>query len=58
VLVVVASVFQIRVVNTGWVPGAKRDVWLAAEAEKAEAEKAAEKAAAKAAAEPAVETKA
>jgi PTS system ascorbate-specific IIC component len=57
VLVVVASIFQIRVVNTGWTPGAKRDAWLASEAEKAEAEKAAEKAAAKNAAAPTAETK-
>ncbi|MGV8877310.1 MAG: PTS transporter subunit IIC, partial [Rhodoglobus sp.] len=45
VLVVVASIFQIRVVNTGWVPGAKRDAWLANEEVKAEAELAAAKAA-------------
>ncbi|WP_166352374.1 PTS ascorbate transporter subunit IIC [Phytoactinopolyspora limicola] len=27
-LVIGASIFQIRVVNRGWVPGAKRDAWL------------------------------
>jgi PTS system ascorbate-specific IIC component len=43
VLVVAASIFQIRVVNTGWMPGAKRDAWLAAEAETADAETAAAK---------------
>jgi PTS system ascorbate-specific IIC component len=48
VLVSVAIVFQIRVVDKGWVPGAKRDVWIAEEkaAEKAvlDAEKARRKA--------------
>ena len=55
VLVSVAIVYQIRVVDKGWVPGAKRDVWIAAEkaAEKAvlDAEKAQRKAAKEAAAE-------
>ncbi|MBG6058044.1 PTS system ascorbate-specific IIC component [Cryobacterium sp. MP_M5] len=31
VLVSVAIVYQIRVVDKGWVPGAKRDVWIAEE---------------------------
>jgi PTS system ascorbate-specific IIC component len=48
VLVAVAIVFQVRVVDKGWVPGAKRDVWIAEEkaAEKAvlDAEKARRKA--------------
>ena len=55
ILVIAAIVFQIRVVDKGWVPGAKRDAWVAEEkaAEKAivDAEKArvaAEKAAANA----------
>ena len=55
VLVSVAIVYQIRVVDKGWVPGAKRDVWIAEEkaAEKAvlDAEKAQRKAAKEAAAE-------
>jgi PTS system ascorbate-specific IIC component len=37
VLVVAASVFQVRVVNRGWVPGAKRDAFLAEEQAKVEA---------------------
>ncbi|HJB64074.1 MAG TPA: PTS ascorbate transporter subunit IIC [Candidatus Microbacterium pullistercoris] len=36
VLVIAASVFQVRVVNRGWIPGAKRDAFLA-EKEAAEA---------------------
>jgi PTS system ascorbate-specific IIC component len=48
VLVAVAIIFQVRVVDKGWVPGAKRDVWIAEEkaAEKAvlDAEKARRKA--------------
>ncbi|TFB53579.1 MULTISPECIES: PTS ascorbate transporter subunit IIC [Cryobacterium] len=55
VLVSVAIVYQIRVVDKGWVPGAKRDVWIAEEkaAEKAvlDAEKARRKAEKEAAAE-------
>lgn len=40
VLVAAAIVFQRRVVDTGWVPGARRDAWLAEakETEKSEAE--------------------
>jgi PTS system ascorbate-specific IIC component len=56
VLVSVAIVYQIRVVDKGWVPGAKRDVWVAEEkaAEKAvlDAEKARRKAEKEAAADP------
>lgn len=37
VLVTSASVFQLRVVNKGWVPGAKRDAYLAAQDEAATA---------------------
>lgn len=55
VLVSVAIFYQIRVVDKGWVPGAKRDVWIAEEkaAEKAivDAEKARRKAEKEAAAE-------
>ncbi|WP_104163563.1 PTS ascorbate transporter subunit IIC [Cryobacterium sp. N22] len=55
VLVSVAIIYQIRVVDKGWVPGAKRDVWIAEEkaAEKAvlDAEKAQRKAQKEAAAE-------
>ena len=40
VLVVTASIYQRRVVDKGWVPGAKRDALLA---EQAEAEATAEK---------------
>ena len=36
VLVIAASVFQVRVVNRGWIPGAKRDAFLT-EKEAAEA---------------------
>jgi len=57
VLVTGAIIYQIRVVDKGWVPGAKRDVWIAEEraAEKAivdaeKARRAEEKAAEKAAA--------
>jgi PTS system ascorbate-specific IIC component len=56
VLVSVAIVYQIRVVDKGWVPGAKRDAWVAEEkaAEKAvlDAEKARRKAEKEAAADP------
>ena len=41
VLVVAASIFQVRVVNTGWLPGANRAAWIAAEKENEAAEKAA-----------------
>ncbi|TDW31107.1 PTS ascorbate transporter subunit IIC [Cryobacterium psychrophilum] len=54
VLVSAAIIYQIRVVDKGWVPGAKRDAWIAEEkaAEKAilDAEKAERKAAKEAAA--------
>lgn len=40
VLVVAASMFQRRVVDKGWVPGARRDAWLAQQAEKEEGPKA------------------
>lgn len=36
-LVVAASVFQVKVVDTGWVPGASRDVYLAEQDEAAKA---------------------
>lgn len=45
VLVVAASIFQRRVVDGGWVPGAKRDALLAAQAAEAKAAADAEKAA-------------
>lgn len=38
VLVVTASIFQRRVVDRGWIPGAKRDAHLEAQAAEAEAE--------------------
>ncbi|WP_430591700.1 PTS ascorbate transporter subunit IIC [Humidisolicoccus flavus] len=42
VLVTAATIFQIKVVNTGWVPGAKRDAYLEGiAADKAAADKAA-----------------
>lgn len=45
-LVASAIIFQLKVVNSGWIPGAKRDAWIAEE----KAAEAAEKAAAKEAA--------
>lgn len=45
-LVASAILFQLKVVNTGWIPGAKRDAWIAEE----KAAEAAQKAAAKEAA--------
>ncbi|MDJ0318310.1 MULTISPECIES: PTS ascorbate transporter subunit IIC [Arthrobacter] len=57
VLVIAAIIFQVKVVNRGWVPGAKRDAWIAEEkaaeaaiAAQAKAELAAQKEDAKAAA--------
>ncbi|MEV8143680.1 PTS ascorbate transporter subunit IIC [Specibacter sp. NPDC078709] len=57
VLVTAGIIFQVKVVNRGWVPGAKRDAWLAEEkaaeaaiAAKAKAELAAQKVAAETAA--------
>ena len=49
VLVVAASIFQVKVVNTGWLPGAKRAAFIAEIEAEEKATAAAEKAAAKAA---------
>lgn len=45
-LVTSAIIFQLKVVNTGWIPGAKRDAWIAEE-KAAQKERAAQQAAEK-----------